>query len=166
VAYLGLGSNVGDRRAHLAAALHGLRKIAVVEAVSSVYQSEPVGHRQQPEFWNLVTRIRTDLTPAALLRAVKAIEAEVGRTPTFPNGPREIDIDLLLYDDVVLEGDPAVPHPRMIARAFVLTPLVELDAEARDPRSGTPYAEQLRAGGLERIERLFAGVELLPEAKA
>jgi 2-amino-4-hydroxy-6-hydroxymethyldihydropteridine diphosphokinase len=155
---------VGERRAHLAAGLHGIRKIAHIEAVSSVYLSEPVGHRDQPEFWNLVTRIRTDLAPAALLRAVKTIEAEVGRTPTFPNGPREIDIDLLLYDDLVLEGDPTVPHPRMAGRAFVLTPLVELDAEARDPGTGQRYADHLQAGGLERVERLFAGTELLPEA--
>jgi 2-amino-4-hydroxy-6-hydroxymethyldihydropteridine diphosphokinase len=134
-----------------------------VDAVSSVYQSEPVGHTDQPEFWNLVTRIRTDLAPDALLRAVRAIETEVGRTPTFRNGPREIDIDLLLYDDRVLVGDPAVPHPRMSERAFVLAPLVELDDAATDPRTGALYAERLRAGGLEKIERLFAGRDLMPE---
>jgi 2-amino-4-hydroxy-6-hydroxymethyldihydropteridine diphosphokinase len=166
VAYLGLGSNVGDRRVHLGAALHGLRKIGGIEAVSSVYRSDPVGFADQPDFWNLVTRMRTDLQPDALLRAVKALEAELGRTPTFRNGPREIDIDLLLYDDRVLDGDPTVPHPRMAVRAFVLVPLVELDAEALDPRTGNPFRTYLEGGGPERIERLFDGRDLLPEGDA
>jgi 2-amino-4-hydroxy-6-hydroxymethyldihydropteridine diphosphokinase len=161
-AYLGLGSNLGDRGAHLGGALRALSGIGELDAVSSVYRSEPVGYADQPDFWNLVVRFRTSLAPASLLRAVKVLEARLGRTPTFTNGPREIDIDLLLYDDVVLEEDQlVVPHPRMTGRAFVLGPLLELDHRLRDPRTGELLAERLRAGGLERIERLFDGVDLL-----
>jgi 2-amino-4-hydroxy-6-hydroxymethyldihydropteridine diphosphokinase len=153
---------LGDRGAHLGGALRALSGIGELDAVSSVYRSEPVGYADQPDFWNLVVRFRTSLAPASLLRAVKVLEARLGRTPTFTNGPREIDIDLLLYDDVVLEEDQlVVPHPRMTGRAFVLGPLLELDHRLRDPRTGELLAERLRAGGLERIERLFDGVDLL-----
>lgn len=131
-------------------------------AVSSVYRSAAVGYRAQPDFWNLVARLRTRLAPELLLQAVKALETKLGRTATFHEGPREIDIDLLLYDDRVLAGpELTLPHPRMMERAFVLVPLVELLPDGRHPITGVAFAERLGTGGFEPVERLFDGVTLL-----
>ena len=153
---------MGDRRTHLAAALRALSTVGQIGAVSSVYSSAAVGFRDQPEFWNVVARLRTRLAPHALLHAVKELETELGRTPTFHQGPREIDIDLLLYDDVVLdESGLTLPHPRMMDRAFVLAPLVELAPDDRHPVSGESFADRLARGDLEPVERLFDGVTLL-----
>jgi 7,8-dihydro-6-hydroxymethylpterin-pyrophosphokinase len=106
--------------------------------------------------------VRTRLAPDALLRAIKALETRLGRTVTFREGPREIDIDLLLYDDSVLEGpELTLPHPRMMQRAFVLAPLVELAPECRHPVTRESFAERLARGDLERVDRLFDGVTLL-----
>ncbi|HEX7049181.1 MAG TPA: 2-amino-4-hydroxy-6-hydroxymethyldihydropteridine diphosphokinase [Longimicrobiales bacterium] len=161
--YLGLGTNLGDREAHLREALRRLRAVVAIDAVSSVYQSEPVGYRAQPDFWNLVVRGRTELAPEALLEATRAIERAMGRRPSFRNAPRVIDIDLLFYDDVRMATPSLVlPHPRLIDRAFVLRPLVELDPELRHPGTGERLAEVLsRARGLERTEVLFPGSRLL-----
>jgi 2-amino-4-hydroxy-6-hydroxymethyldihydropteridine diphosphokinase len=158
--YLGLGSNVGDRRAHLARALARIGELATVAAVSSVYETEPVGYAEQPVFWNLAVRVFTTLGPEALLKALKAIEHELGRTPTFQNGPRVIDIDILLWNDELRAGVPEIPHPRMMQRAFVLEPLVELDPELRHPVKGEKLTDALRAGRFERVTRLFGGDEL------
>lgn len=151
IVWLGLGSNVGDRRGHLAAAVHAIGGIAAVEEVSSVYASDPVGYAEQREFWNLVMRVRTQLDPVALLQALKRIEAEHGRTPTFRNGPREIDIDVLLYDAIVRAEAPIVPHPRMHERGFVLRPLLDLDPGLRDPRDGTCWADRLTRVADQRV---------------
>lgn len=147
-AYLGLGTNLGDRDANLAAALELLDERVGIDAVSSVYESEPVGYTAQPKFLNLVARIRTKLAPRDLLEALQEIERELGRERHFRNAPRVIDVDLLLYDDEVLE-EPGltVPHPRMLERDFVLRPLVELDPELRHPIRGR-LVDRLRAGPL------------------
>lgn len=165
-AYLGLGTNLGDRAANLRAALAHLGAAVRIVAVSSVYRSEPVGHRDQPDFWNLVVEVRTALPPEDLLRAVQRIEDGLGRTRPFPNAPRVIDIDLLLYDDVIVESpELTVPHPRMLGRGFVLRPLVEIAPRVRHPATGERLADRLeRAEGLERTERLFPGERLLEEA--
>lgn len=153
VTYLGLGSNLDDRRANLGGALSGLRALGVLDAVSRVYRSEPVGIRDQPEFLNMVVRLRTHLDPRDLLAAVKGIEASLGRTPSVRFGPRRIDIDILLYDDLVLDSpDLTLPHPRMMDRAFVLRPLSELDGRLRNPRTGVAIADRIAEGGLERAE--------------
>lgn len=161
--YLGLGSNLGDREAHLRDAVRRLGRVVEILRISSVYRSEPVGYVEQPDFWNLVVEARTSLEPEALLRDVHRIEDELGRTRPFPNAPRVIDIDVLLYDDVVVETpELTIPHPRMLERAFVLRPLAELAPGLRDPRSGERIAERLgRGAGLERTERLFPGDRLL-----
>lgn len=161
--HLGLGGNVGDRRARLAAALRAIARIGVVDAVSPVYASAPIGFADQPDFWNLVARVHTTLEPDRLLAAVKQIEAELGRTPTFRNGPREIDIDILLYDDVVRTADPIIPHPRMHERAFVVRPLADLDRSLRDPRTGTRWVESLDDVRDQRIERVLDGALLLED---
>jgi 2-amino-4-hydroxy-6-hydroxymethyldihydropteridine diphosphokinase len=140
--------------------------VGQIGAVSSVYRSDPVGFRDQPEFWNLVARVRTRLEPEPLLRAVKTLETALGRTPTFRQGPREIDIDLLLYGDRVVDAPGlAVPHPRMMERAFVLAPLVELSPEAHHPVTHDLFADRLAHGGLEPVERLFDGMTLLTGAE-
>lgn len=130
--------------------------------MSSVYRSDPIGFRDQPEFWNLVARLRTRLEPEPLLHTLKSIESELGRTATFHQGPREIDIDLLLYGDRVVDTpDLTVPHPRMMERAFVLAPLVELAPALRHPVTGESFAQRLERGDLETVDRLFDGVTLL-----
>ncbi|SRR5690606_38135889 len=166
--YLGLGTNLGDREANLRAALRRLREVVRIEAVSSVYESEPVGYRAQPDFWNLVVRAGTRLEPLALLEALRGIERALGREPSFRNAPRVMDIDLLLYDDVQLNlPELILPHPRMLERAFVLKPLAELAPDVVHPSTGRTIREH--AAGADRLERavpLFPGERLLegPEA--
>jgi len=135
--YLGLGSNVGDRESQLGGAIVDLRRQGVeVEAISSLYETEPVGEiTDQADFLNAAVRIRTDLEPEGLLDVCKAIEAEHGRRLDGPrHGPRPIDIDLLLLGDLQLSTDRlTLPHPEVTSRRFVLLPLLELDPELRLP---------------------------------
>ena len=126
--FLGLGSNIGDRFAHLnraVALLDGTDGITV-EDISSVYQTAPVGPEQE-DFYNVAVRVLTDKSPARLLQVCQRIEDELGRVRTVRWGPRTIDVDILLYGDRVLD-DPklTVPHPRLTERAFALVPLIEV----------------------------------------
>ncbi len=144
--YLGLGSNLGDRRGNLAAALQRLREVIEITSVSSVYDTEPVGFADQPRFLNIVLRGQTALDPEALLGYVKQIEAKLGRQPSFRYGPRPIDIDILLYDDLhIAQNNLTIPHPRMGERAFVLVPLAEIAPESVEPVSGKTAQELLEA---------------------
>lgn len=150
VAYLGLGSNVGDRRANLQAAVdllpsHGVR----VVASSSTYDTDPVGEiLDQPAFLNACLRVETELDPLALLDACKAVEQERGRVladePGYvKHGPRALDVDLLLYGDQALTVDRlTLPHPQVLARRFVLVPLLEIDFALRTP-TGDSLADAL-----------------------
>ena len=160
--YLGLGSNVGDRRAHLEAAVAALPAHGVeVLASSSVYETEPVGLiTDQREFLNACVRIRTGHDPEALLDACKAVERDLGRTPGGPrHGPRPIDVDLLLLDGVEHDSERlTLPHPEVRSRRFVLVPLLELDPELTLP-DGTVLADAL--AGLEGQEVVRAGGRLL-----
>ncbi len=148
IGYLGLGSNVGERRAHLQAAIgalpaHGVR----VLASSSTYDTDPVGEiLDQPDFLNACLRIETDLEPEALLDACKAVERELGRAAGGPrHGPRPIDVDVLLLGDVELRTQRlALPHAQVLARRFVLIPLLELDFELRTP-AGDRLSDALAA---------------------
>lgn len=156
--YLGLGSNVGDRKAHLRAAIELLREHGVaVEAVSSLYETEPVGEiLDQPDFLNAVARIGTGLEPEGLLDACKAIEVEQGRMFGGPrHGPRPLDIDLLMLGDLELRTDRlTLPHPEVTTRRFVLVPLLELDPELALP-DGTSLLEALEGlGEGGRVERV------------
>ena len=145
-AYLGLGSNLGDREGRLRHALQLLpgEDVAIAQC-SSIYETEPWGGVEQPRFLNLVCRVETPLTPEALLAAVKRVEERVGRTPRAERyGPREIDIDLLLQGGrVVSEQGLEVPHPRLAERVFVLVPLVEMASELRHPSLGVTMQELL-----------------------
>jgi len=146
--YLGLGSNVGDRRAHIRAALEALPGRGVeVEAVSSGYETEPVGEiLDQPDFLNAAARIRTELDPIELLEACKAIEEERGRVlDAARHSPRPLDVDLLLLGDLELSSERlTLPHAEVTSRRFVLIPLLELDPELTLP-DGTRLADALAA---------------------
>ncbi len=135
--YLGLGSNVGDRRAHLEAAAGALLAHGIeVLASSSVYETEPVGEvPDQREFLNACVRIRTELDPEDLLDACKAVEREQGREPTGTrHGPRPIDVDVLLLGDLRHHSERlTLPHPEVTGRRFVLVPLLELDPALTSP---------------------------------
>jgi 2-amino-4-hydroxy-6-hydroxymethyldihydropteridine diphosphokinase len=135
--YLGLGSNLGERQANLARSLKLLSESVHIEQVSSLYETEPVGHTEQPSFLNAVCRAQTELGPLQLLSLIKGIEASLGRVPSFLNAPRPIDIDIILYDSLVM-GTPelTIPHPRFKERAFVLIPLLEIAPDLRHPASG------------------------------
>jgi 2-amino-4-hydroxy-6-hydroxymethyldihydropteridine diphosphokinase len=149
IGYLGLGSNVGDRRGHLQAAVDALPAHDVeVLASSSVYETEPVGEvLDQPPFLNAAVRIRTALDPEALLDACKAVERELGREAGgVRHGPRPIDVDLLLLGDEAHVSDRLrLPHAEVTARRFVLVPLLELDPDLRTPD------ETLLAGALAAL---------------
>jgi len=152
--YLGLGANLGDRAATLARAVDRLRTFIDITAVSSTYETEPVGLADQPRFLNLVVGGRTALPARDVLVRALAVEDALGRTregvPRF--GPRAIDIDLLLYGDAIIdEPGLVVPHPRMAERAFVLVPLAEVAPGARHPVLGATAGELLgRLGAGER----------------
>ncbi len=146
--YVGLGSNVGDRLAFLRAAVAALRAHDDVEvaAASSVYETDPVG-AQQPDFLNAVVELETDLAAEDLLRVFKQIEADLGRVPRERWGPREIDLDLLVYGDRRVDTDElAVPHPQITARAFVLVPLEELAPALDIPGVGDASSLLARLG--------------------
>jgi dihydroneopterin aldolase/2-amino-4-hydroxy-6-hydroxymethyldihydropteridine diphosphokinase len=127
--YLGLGSNVGDRIEFLAAAIRGISDIetTVVDAVSPVYQTEPVGNTAHHEFLNLAISVQTDLTPQQFHKKMKWLEKEIGRMESERWGPREIDIDLLLFDALIIHTDDLqIPHREIVQRRFVLQPLAEI----------------------------------------
>ena len=153
---LGLGANLGHPPAQLARAVRLLRPHVAIDAISSVYRSEPVGHAEQPDFHNLVLAGRTALEPAALLRTAQEIEEAMGRRRTFRDAPRSIDIDLLAYGDRVMRTLAlTLPHPRLHLRGFVLHPLVEVAPEWTHPVLGRTARQLLSsATGLERVERM------------
>lgn len=129
-AHLGLGSNVGDRARALQTAVDGLAAAdgVTVVAVSPVYETDPVGGPEQPEYLNAVVAVETDRTPRELLEVAKRLEDEAGRVSGERWGPRPLDVDVLLVgDDEVDEADLVVPHPRLYERAFVMVPLADLD---------------------------------------
>lgn len=160
LAYVALGANLGDRERSLSEALRrmdetpGIR----VERVSGLYETDPVGYTDQPNFLNMAAAVLTDLSPADLLRALLALELDMGRVRELRWGPRIIDLDLLLYEDVKMDSDElTLPHPRMGERAFVLAPLRDVWA----PGEAFPWEAELRPDALERqgIRRLAPGPE-------
>lgn len=132
--YLGLGSNLGDRANNLGVAVTELARYMEVIHVSSLYETEPVGFADQKPFLNMACHAATSLTPQQLLAVTQRIEAELGRLPTFRNGPRVIDLDILLYGALCLQSETLViPHPALPDRLFVLTPLAEIAPDAMHP---------------------------------
>jgi len=158
-AFVALGSNLDDPSAHIRRAFEALAGLPTTRLVrrSSLYRNPPSGYRDQPDFVNAVAQIETRLGPRELLDQVLAIEQVHGRVRHAPNGPRTLDLDILLYGDrTVHEPGLTIPHPRMLERAFVLVPLAEIAPDAMLPGSG-------RAADLARTANA-AGMIKLPEA--
>ncbi len=143
--YLGIGSNLGDRQENCLRAIGLLKgKDTSVGKQSSMYETEPEGGKDQPYFINMAVEIKTDLSPHELLKTLKTIENEMGRTETVKWGPRVIDLDILLYDGLIIdEPDLKIPHPLMHERTFVLKPLSEISPDALHPALGKTVRQLL-----------------------
>jgi 2-amino-4-hydroxy-6-hydroxymethyldihydropteridine diphosphokinase len=158
-AYIGLGTNMGDRELNLLRAVAELGKLpgTRVTGLSPFYETEPVGGVAQDNFYNAVARIETSLSPAGLLERLKEIEVTVfRRVPSGHWGPRSMDLDILLYGEQVLSGERfTIPHPRLAERRFVLQPLADLDPSLRHPSLGRTIAELLASlPTTERVVRI------------
>jgi len=148
-AYIAIGGNLGDAAATVVRAVVSLDELGKVTKASSLYETKAWGKTDQPDFVNAVALLETDLDPRALLAALKAMETRLGRVPGERWGPRAIDLDILTYDDELVENaDLTIPHARMAERAFVLVPLAEIDERY------APLRDALRvpAGEITKLE--------------
>src|SRR3990172_218123 len=154
--FIALGSNLGDRHANLHAAIEALPPAVEVQRISPIYETEPWGYREQPKFLNMVLQGETELSPRELIAALKNLEALLGRQATFKNGPRVIDLDLIFYDNLVLEeAGLTIPHPGLAERAFVLVPLADLAADKVHPERKQTVKELLQGVDTQGV-RAFA----------
>ncbi len=155
LARIGIGSNAGDSRATIARAIAALSKLGAVTARSALYRSKPWGKAEQPDFINAAVLLETALSPRNLLSALKTLETQLGRRQTYRWGPREIDLDILAYDDLCLcDPELTLPHPHLFKRAFALVPLAEIDAHYvafRDALSPRALAEVTAVRGSPAI---------------
>ena len=155
IIYLALGTNLGDRLANLHAAINLLSQSSIVHRQSShVYETPPWGYTDQPAFLNMAVKCETDLDAASLLKRLKQIEVQVGRVESFHWGPRLIDIDILFYDNLVMDTPQLViPHPRLHERAFVLIPLADIAPDLVHPVLDKTIRELLQAVDRSGIQR-------------
>lgn len=141
-AFIGIGSNLGDRIENCNDALEYICEFCEVTHTSSLYESEPAGYTNQPTFINAVVKIKTELSPENLLNSLKLIEKKMGRERTFRWGPRIIDLDILFYENLVLETSRLViPHEEMQKRRFVLEPMLEIESDLVHPKLNVPLKE-------------------------
>jgi 2-amino-4-hydroxy-6-hydroxymethyldihydropteridine diphosphokinase len=154
-AVIGLGSNLGDRREHLRSAVASLCRLGRLVALSSLYETVPVGGPPQPSFLNAAVRLLTPMSPSDLLEILHAVEASRGRVRHQRWGPRTLDLDLLWARGLLLVGSAlTVPHPRLTERAFAMIPLVEVAPDAVDPVDLVRYADRvplIDQGGITRL---------------
>jgi 2-amino-4-hydroxy-6-hydroxymethyldihydropteridine diphosphokinase len=154
IVYLALGTNLGDRLANLKQAIVALSPQMEVKAKSGVYETPPWGFEDQPKFLNQVIKVNTYLDPEPLLKHLKRLEVALGRKESFPNGPRLIDIDILFYDDLVVNKPSVViPHPRLHERGFVLLPLMEIAPNLAHPVTKKSVREMAELSNTEGIEK-------------
>lgn len=152
--YLALGSNLEDRLANLKQAISSLTPQLEVKAKSQVYETPPWGFEDQPKFLNQVIKANTYLDPEPLLKHLKRLEVALGRKESFPNGPRLIDIDVLFYDDLVLNKPSlSIPHPRLHERGFVLLPLMDIAPDLVHPVHKKTVREMAALANVEGIEK-------------
>ena len=155
IVYLALGSNLGDRQENLKQAVASLPPQMDVKAKSHVYETPPWGFEDQPRFLNPVVKAQTYLQPEPLLKHIKRLEVALGRKATFRNGPREIDIDILMYDDIILNTPIlTLPHPHMHERGFVLLPMMDIAPDLVHPLTGKSVREMLiscNLGGIKQV---------------
>ena len=157
IVYLALGSNMGNRLSNLKAAVLNLTPQMTVKQKSSVYETPPWGFTEQDAFLNQVVKVTTYLEPEPLLRHLKRMETALGRVPNFQNGPRVIDIDILFFDNMIINTPPLmIPHPRLHERAFVLVPFAEIEPDFIHPILQRPINKILE--DVDRSEiKLFTG---------
>jgi 2-amino-4-hydroxy-6-hydroxymethyldihydropteridine diphosphokinase len=154
-ACLSLGSNLGDRLENLKKALEKLKDLGIVEKASSVYETDPVGYLDQPQFLNMACLLATKLSPEELLKGLKMLEEEMGREASFRNAPRPIDVDIIFFNEIVFDSpDLTIPHPRMHERAFVLAPLAELVPEDIHPVLKRTVSDLVQTIDQSRIDKL------------
>jgi 2-amino-4-hydroxy-6-hydroxymethyldihydropteridine diphosphokinase len=158
-AYIALGANLGDRLAALRQAVHDLSDAGMVTSCSAVYETAPVGFLDQPAYLNAAIQLQTELTPRQLLDALLRIETEHGRERTFRDAPRTLDLDILLFDDrIVDEPGLVIPHPRLHERPFVLAPLADIAPHVRHPVAGQSISALWQS-----LQATAAGVRQIPE---
>ena len=158
IAFIAIGSNLGDRAGNVRKAAHlaadGLK--AALVSMSSLYETEPWGIKEQPAFVNAVMAVETGLSPAELLAHLKSIEAWMGRQKVLRWGPRGIDLDIIFYDGLIMdENGPTIPHPAAADRAFVMVPLAEIAPDFKHPvtgRSAADIAKSLDSSGIRKME--------------
>jgi 2-amino-4-hydroxy-6-hydroxymethyldihydropteridine diphosphokinase len=155
VAYLALGSNMGDRLSNLKEAIASLSPQMDVKAKSHVYETPPWGYENQSPFYNQVIKVKTYLEPERLIKHLKRLEVALGRRPSFQNGPRSIGIDLLFYDDQIMSTPVlTLPHPRLHERGFVLLPLMDIAPDLIHPVRQKSVREMIAACDLNGIKQV------------
>ena len=150
--YLALGSNLGDRRENLRQAIASLSPQLDIKARSFVYETDPWGFEEQPKFLNMAVKAQTYLEPEPLLKHLKRLEIALGRQASFPNGPRLIDIDILFFDDIVMDTPIlTVPHPRLHERGFVLLPMMDIAPDLVHPLLKKSIRDLLASSSVDGI---------------